>query len=731
MAFKNIDPPYEGVDDIFTLDPSYRPCPNLFDPILISDPLSRRRFQQELRDAVKQKIPFAVDTETTGLRVDRDKIIGMCFSIFPWKRGFYCPMYNSPEGTTYWRQQSVFDEMVNFFGEVLESDVEKRMHNKGYDIPIIYHNWGIKARNVLMDTMLLSHTVNPDNEHGLKENAIKIIHPEADWYEAEKDRYNYAVGGTADHPKLWLVPLRAIGMYGGGDAVFTGQIGDSLYTTLQRTPDLVNLFEKLVMPLSDCLMDIRIHGCPLDKEYLQRGQAWFTTKLALLDEEILTLVGDPAFNPASPDQLRALLFTKLKLPGGKSGKRGYSTDKDELERLRGMNPVSDKIIERRSTAKLKETYFDGLLTDTGPDGSFRGDIMQHGTRTGRISASRIHQIPRGPLIRSAFVAGDGYVLVGGDHAQLEARVLGHFSGDVELCGSFQRGEDVHSTTTKLMWKDIITCPVEDVKKQFPEWRAKGKSVNFALFYLESVAGLMKQVGCTWDEAKDLYDRFFASYTAILPWARRTIEEARKLGYIHMISGRRRYLPELNDPDYLFVEHNPSPRWPAKKNRPECYAKPRYKGGVAKSLHFDLSVDIREWDHARADSVRPILKRAGLPYCDKCSYLQECYYTLEHQRLKKELEHYERVVCNSIIQGSAGDLTNCGIVRTGRMIQQSGIEGILTNYVHDEVVYRIRTDMNVDQFILDYQKTMESPSEYLRVPLSFQPTIAKNWAELKD
>ena len=978
-SYRNVEPPREGEPDSFTLEPSYRSCPNLYKPWIINNELERLKMMRELKQCIQQNTPISVDTETTGLKIDRDKIIGMCISFPPWDTGIYCPMYNDPHGGIFWKKQSVFDELVEFFGELLTSSILKKMHNKHYDTPIIYHNWKIMTVNTIC-TMLMIHTLDPESELGLKENAVKLIHPEADWYEQEKDRYNFAVGGTADNPKLWLIPLTPVAQYGAADSAFTGIVEEKVRSKLE--PQLLHLYETLVMPLSDELMDIRIYGCPLDKEYLEVGREWYAAELESIIKQIREMLKDPEFNPASNDQVREALFEKLKLPGGRIGKKGFSTDKDEMERLRGMHPVSDKILDYRSTAKMKETYFDGLLNDIGPDGSFRGDVKQFGTRTGRISASRIHQIPRGPEIRKAFVAGEGYVLVGGDHclapdqriltkdlrwipakdietgmeivgfdedrfdpykiskvekvqniekntykistdkgeivcsethafikrppkkkrswifaknvvvgdllafyhkpweedktyeggwlagfldgegwigkngrrdckkrpavlgfaqnkgpllnlvlnafekrgfrcrlkktktyfskksgrfetttsyiiyphvavlgslrpkrllpraeelwngtrtwnknvnaakvisidclgkqnviaiqtstrtfivegflshnSQLEARVLGHESQDPQLCGAFQRGEDVHSTTTKLMWsEEFADVPVEDIKKKYPERRNDGKSTNFALFYLETIAGLKRQVGCSWEEAKDLYERFHKSYSQILPWSQKLIEDVRKKGYVEMISGRKRYLPELQTKEAKYIILNKPPTYPPRKNRPTCYATPKYKSGIAKSLHFDLSIEIWEWTPDRADRLRPILRQVGMKRCSECSYLWECYYTLDHTRIKKENEHYERIVCNSKIQGckwiESEVLTNKGLIPLKDLTNDYKLltlEGETSNFfVHNtgnQEVFKIDTSCGDDFVTQEHHFFTYKNGSFRMIPLS--------------
>ena len=57
--------------------------------------------------------------------------------------------------------------------------------------------------------------------------------------------------------------------------------------------------------------------------------------------------------------------------------------------------------------------------------------------------SRLH-LP--PLIRRAFVAEPGHLLLSADYSQIELRVLAHLSGDVGLIEAFTSGMDFHQAT---------------------------------------------------------------------------------------------------------------------------------------------------------------------------------------------------------------------------------------------------------------------------------------------
>ena len=122
------------------------------------------------------------------------------------------------------------------------------------------------------------------------------------------------------------------------------------------------------------------------------------------------------------------------------------------------------------------------------------------TSTGRLSSTdpNLQNIPirtkTGRLIRQAFIAPEGRVLLAADYSQIELRLMAHFSGDNNLTKAFNEGLDIHSATAA----EVLGKPVADVT---PTERRNAKAINFGLLYGMSAFGLAKQLEMTRGEPK--------------------------------------------------------------------------------------------------------------------------------------------------------------------------------------------------------------------------------------
>ena len=286
----------------------------------------------------------------------------------------------------------------------------------------------------------------------------------------------------------------------------------------------------------------------VEKQELREYGDRLAAQITVLEQTIYEMTGE-TFNIHSPKQLGEILFDKMKLPGGKKTKTGYSTAADVLEKLAADVPVIAKILEYRQLTKLKSTYADGLAAFIAADGRIHGTFNQTITATGRISSTEpnLQNIPvrmeLGREIRKVFVPKEGCVFVDADYSQIELRVLAHMSGDQSLIEAYRQAQDIHRITAS----QVFHIPLKEVTAL---QRRNAKAVNFGIVYGISAFGLSEDLSISRQEAIDYIERYFATYPGVKHFLDGLVKQAREQGYVTTLYGRRRPVPELKSSNFM-------------------------------------------------------------------------------------------------------------------------------------------------------------------------------------
>jgi len=327
-----------------------------------------------------------------------------------------------------------------------------------------------------------------------------------------------------------------------------------LYTAkvyvLERVAELGmdKLFYDVEMPLSRVLFDMERLGVLVDKDELIRYGESLVEGIDRLQRAVYDAAGEE-FNLNSPKQLGEILFEKMKLPGGKKTKSGYSTAADVLEKLAEEYPIVSDILEYRTLAKLKSTYADGLLQCIAEDGRIHTTFQQTITATGRISSTEpnLQNIPMrmelGRRIRKAFVPKEGYVFMDADYSQIELRLLAHMSGDEQLIEAYKQDADIHRITASKVFHTPLN-EVTDLQ------RRNAKAVNFGIVYGISSFGLSQDLSINRKEAEGYIKAYFEQYPKVKEFLDTTVADAEKDGYVTTMFGRRRPLPEILSSNFM-------------------------------------------------------------------------------------------------------------------------------------------------------------------------------------
>lgn len=308
------------------------------------------------------------------------------------------------------------------------------------------------------------------------------------------------------------------------------------------------LLEEIELPLARVLAEMETYGFLVDPEGLQKMGVELSAKIADIEEQIYEQVGY-RFNLNSPKQLGIALFEDLGITPAKKTKSGYSTNAEILEKLQYEYPVVGLVLQYRQFAKLKSTYCDGLLNAVGEDGRIRSTFNQTEARTGRISSlePNLQNIPvrteEGRRLREYFIAPEGRVLIDADYSQIELRVLAAMAEDKAMINAFQSGTDIHTVTAA----QVFNIPEGMVT---PLLRRQAKAVNFGIIYGIGAFSLSKDIGVTRNEADQYIKSYLAGYPAVATYLENCIEEARQLGFVATLFGRRRYLPELSSSNHM-------------------------------------------------------------------------------------------------------------------------------------------------------------------------------------
>ena len=471
------------------------------------------------------------DTETTGLDALNSELVGLAFS---WEKGkgFYVPFPENRE-----EAQVLIEKFKPFFEN---ENIEKVGQNIKYDLKIL-SQYGIEVKGNLFDTMIAHYLINPDMRHNmdiLSETYLKYSPKSITELIGKKGKNQ---GNMRD------IPLDDVKEYAVEDADITIQLKNHFLPILEKV-GTKKLYDEIEIPLVPVLADMEKEGINLDVDFLQKMSVEMTAESKALEQKIYETAGE-TFNLASPKQLGDVLFDKMKIGGAKQKKTKtgqYATGEEILSYLANDNPIVKDILEWRQMVKLQSTYIDALPNQVDiKTGRVHTEYMQTVAATGRLSSNNpnLQNIPirteRGKQIRKAFIARDeNYTLVSADYSQIELRIIAALCGEENMIAAFKNNEDIHKSTAAK----VFNIPLEEVTSA---QRSHAKTVNFGIVYGVSAFGLSNQTNLSRKESAELIDAYYKTYPKLKSFISDQVDFARENGYVETISGRRRYLKDIN------------------------------------------------------------------------------------------------------------------------------------------------------------------------------------------
>ncbi|MEY2863841.1 MAG: hypothetical protein RLY58_1548 [Pseudomonadota bacterium] len=482
---------------------------------------------------LQQARHWVIDTETTALDWRKAQIVGLSFALQS-HEAYYIPLGHDYMGAP---DQLDRDTVLAALKPILENPaIGKIGQHLKYDAHVLHHH-GITLKGWAFDTMLASYVINPTaTRHGMDDLAQHYL-------DYQTTTFEDVAGKGVKQLTFNQVELDKAIPYACEDADITFRLYELFSAQLSQQPALQHLLMNIELPVAEILADMENNGIALDTAVLAQLGHRFGLEMHTLEARAHELAGQP-FNVSSPKQLGEILFDQLGIQGGKKTASGqYATGETILEKI--DHPLAATVLDYRGLAKLKSTYTDRLIEQSDPlTHRVHTSYHQAVTATGRLSSSdpNLQNIPirdeMGRLIRRAFIAPEGRVLLAADYSQIELRLMAHFSQDDALLSAFRNGQDIHQATAA----EVLGIALDAVT---PEQRRQAKAINFGLLYGMSSFGLSRQLKLSRAESQAYINLYFQRYPNVLAYMDRTRLLAASQGYISTLLGRRLYTPDIH------------------------------------------------------------------------------------------------------------------------------------------------------------------------------------------
>ena len=416
------------------------------------------------------------------------------------------------------------DAAIGPLREVLSNGlVEKSVHDVKRAVGLLAR-FDITLEGVKDDTFLAAYLLDPNrSKYDLSDLAREALSveinntPPATWQET-----------------AWLTTVAAD---------LTAQTAHVLRNRVLEK-NLETIYSEIELPLAWLLYRMERAGLKVDRKVLADLSNYIGQELHKLTIKIYELAGRE-FNIGSPKQVGEILSDLHIDIGRKTSTGRVSTSKAVLEELAQQFELPRLIIDYRELDKLKSVYTDALPQQIATDGRIHCQLNQTVAATGRLSSSdpNLQNIPirseMGRRIRRAFVAEKGNKIISADYSQLELRLLAHITQDPVMLEAFQKGEDIHARTARLVFG-------AKTDEELKEARRFAKIVNFAIAYAIEPWGLSQRVGISRQEAKKVIEDYYNTYKGVRRYMEEVPIRAREHGYVRSIYGRIRPLPGIMD-----------------------------------------------------------------------------------------------------------------------------------------------------------------------------------------
>ena len=574
---------------------------------------------------------IAIDTETTGLRPDRDAVFALCVATED--IGCYIDIREHPNALP-WLRKSLEDTSCPIV-----------MHNAAFDarflnneIPMFDHLDRIE------DTAIVAKLFN-ENLHSYSLDALSELYlgenKETQMYQQLADLFGGPATRNVQMRNISRAPVDVVAPYGIKDAELTYRLWAFFQDALREHPELSEIY-RFEMGLIPTFITLQDDGVRVDVPEAHRAMDTLQGEIEAAHSVVLEMC-DGSINVNSPDQVRKQWSFEssdpgdptpyyLSCPEGRVWIEATGTGKPSVNAgaLHTMSELGDtkaqSILDLRSVIKTRNTFLAKHILEHESGGRVRPEIFQCGTTTGRLTVKSpaLQQIPNrnkraAKIVKSCFLPNEGDVWLDCDMASFEVRVFAGLVGDSTIVNAYK---DDPETDFHQFVADLTGLPRNPTRAG----EANAKQLNLAWIFNSGNGAIADKMGMAWQweeftaddgeevrykkagaEAMHVINKYHQALPGVKELAARCSNEAVSKGYVQTHYGRKLRFPQSRfayKASGLLIQATA-----AEMNKvtvrivQECAN--HYGGQLMLNTHDSYSVSIRErhlqrfWDRAQA------------------------------------------------------------------------------------------------------------------------------------
>jgi len=459
-----------------------------FEPELILDPSA-----DELEDYLSDtEVVYGTDTETTGLDVLRDEIIGHSFSKD--NTTAVAVKYKGPDDP----RRAVVEAFLK------DPKKLKCWQNGSYDTGILQGAWEIRDRGFAFDTRLAQQLLDSDLPSSL--DFLRGQYTKIKPYKPPK--------ASMKHMIHW--ETAKLLKYACLDAVATKQVMEKQLKLLSEKE--LDLMKQLLIPLVRTINEMEYKGVLVDKETLA---ALYMQCRPVTDEIEQKLQKAGLWNCRSNIEIKKFFGT----PNAQA-----LTLQHQINRGHSKSNLIELLLRYKKLYKLQSTYLVGAFKRLSTKGRMHTHYKIEGTGTGRLSSENpnLQNVPE--EMRVIYIPDPGCEWISADYDQIELWIVAILAEDDQLLHDLQIGRDVHEEMRQLCFPHGEKAHRE---------RVIAKSIVFGTVYGRSPWSIARAFAVTVAEAKHWQYLCVDKYPKLLNYKEQCEHDYAFKGYLETPFGRRR------------------------------------------------------------------------------------------------------------------------------------------------------------------------------------------------